>query len=201
MARVKAGQRAALTSALEALFARRREAPGSYSVSDDLVVVSDSPSHLAWAVGHLGQGAGTPFAAAIGERYKRGAGWLIRRRRAAGHQAGRGRRRPADRVRRHGRHEVPVPRAAGAGGRGRERGHVRVRGRAKGMGSWLADAAPAARRSICRRTRCSPVTSRCASRCSCSRSSPRRLATVGAGLSTCHGDAGREARRRASSRT
>ena len=41
------------------------------------MVVSDSPSHLAWAVGHLGQGAGSPFAAAIGDRYKRGAGWLI----------------------------------------------------------------------------------------------------------------------------
>jgi hypothetical protein len=40
-------------------------------------VVSDSPAHLAWALAHLGQGAGSPFAAAIGERYTRGAGWLI----------------------------------------------------------------------------------------------------------------------------
>ena len=41
------------------------------------MVVSDSPSHLAWALAHLGQGAGSPFAAAIGERYRRGIGWLI----------------------------------------------------------------------------------------------------------------------------
>ena len=41
------------------------------------MVVSDSPAHLAWALEHLGQGAGSPFAAAIGDRYKRGAGWLI----------------------------------------------------------------------------------------------------------------------------
>ena len=40
------------------------------------MVVSDSPTHLAWALGHLGQGASSPFAAAIGDRYAR-AGWLI----------------------------------------------------------------------------------------------------------------------------
>ena len=77
MARVKPGKRAELASALERLFAEAGEAPGSYSVSDDLVVVSDSPSDLAWALAHLGQGAGSPFAAAIGERYRRGVGWLI----------------------------------------------------------------------------------------------------------------------------
>jgi hypothetical protein len=42
-----------------------------------MIVISDSPSHLAWALSHLGQGASSPFAAAIGDRYKRGAGWLI----------------------------------------------------------------------------------------------------------------------------
>jgi hypothetical protein len=77
MARVQADKRAALTSALDGLFAEAGESSRPYSVSDDLVLVSDSPSHLAWAVGHLGQGAGSPFAAAIGDRYKRGAGWLI----------------------------------------------------------------------------------------------------------------------------
>ena len=77
MARVQAGQRAALTSALDGLFADAGESSRPYSVSDELVVVSDSPSHLAWAVSHLGQGAGSPFAAAIGDRYTRGAGWLI----------------------------------------------------------------------------------------------------------------------------
>jgi hypothetical protein len=77
MARVQAGQRAALTSALDGLFADAGESSRPYSVSDELVMVSDSPSHLAWATSHLGQGAGSPFAAAIGDRYKRGAGWLI----------------------------------------------------------------------------------------------------------------------------
>ena len=41
------------------------------------MVVSNSPLHLAWVLGHLGQGASSPFAAAIGERYQRGVGWLI----------------------------------------------------------------------------------------------------------------------------
>jgi hypothetical protein len=77
MARVQPGRRAELASALEGLFAAGGESPASYSVSDELMVVSNSPSHLAWALAHLGQGAGSPFAAAIGERYRRGVGWLL----------------------------------------------------------------------------------------------------------------------------
>jgi hypothetical protein len=79
MARVQANQRAALTAALDQLFTDAGESsrPYPYSVSDELMVVSDSTAHLAWALEHLGQGAGSPFAAAIGDRYKRGAGWLI----------------------------------------------------------------------------------------------------------------------------
>ena len=77
MARVQSGKRAELTTALEGLFAATGESIGSYSVSDDLMVVSNTPSHLAWALAQQGQGAGSPFAAAIGERYQRGVGWLI----------------------------------------------------------------------------------------------------------------------------
>ena len=77
MARVQAGRQAELTSAMNALFAEAGESSPPFSVSADLMVVSDSPSHLAWALAHLGQGAGSPFAAAIGERYRRGVGWLI----------------------------------------------------------------------------------------------------------------------------
>jgi len=77
MARVQPGRRAELASALEGLFAEAGESPASYSVSDDLMVVSNSPSHLSWVLAHLRQGAGSPFAAAIGERYRRGVGWLI----------------------------------------------------------------------------------------------------------------------------
>ena len=76
MARVQPGKRAELATALDGLFARAGE-PASYAFSDDVIVVSDSPSHLSWATAHLGQGAGSPFAAAIGERYQRGVGWLI----------------------------------------------------------------------------------------------------------------------------
>jgi hypothetical protein len=77
MARVQPGKVAALASALEGLFTEAGESPASYSVSDDLMVVSDSPANLAWALGHLKQGAGSPFSIAIAERYRRGVGWLL----------------------------------------------------------------------------------------------------------------------------
>jgi ferric-dicitrate binding protein FerR (iron transport regulator) len=78
MARVQPGRRVELSTALAGLLAAAGdESPASYSVSDDLMVVSDSSSHLAWALAHLRQGASSPFAAAIGERYRRGIGWLI----------------------------------------------------------------------------------------------------------------------------
>jgi hypothetical protein len=77
IARVQAGRRAELASALQGLFAQAGEPAPPYSVSDDLMVVSDSAAHLAWTLGHLGQGAGSPFAVAIEERYRRGVGWLI----------------------------------------------------------------------------------------------------------------------------
>ena len=76
MARVQPGKRAELATTLDGLFAQAGES-ASYSISDDLIIASDSPSHLAWATAHLGQGAGSPFAAAIAERYQRGVGWLI----------------------------------------------------------------------------------------------------------------------------
>src|SRR5262249_41420342 len=66
MARVQPGKRSELSSALEGLLAAAGDAaPASYSVSDDLVVVSNSQTNLAWALAHLGQGAASPFAAAI----------------------------------------------------------------------------------------------------------------------------------------
>jgi hypothetical protein len=77
LARVQAGRRAELASALEGMFSGAGEPAPPYSVSDDLMVVSDSAPHLAWVLGHLGQGASSQFAAAIGERYRRGVGWLI----------------------------------------------------------------------------------------------------------------------------
>ena len=79
MARVQPGKRAELAGALQALFAAAGDSNQStaYSVTDDLIVVSDSQSHLAWSLSHLGQGAASPFAAAIKQRYDRGVGWLF----------------------------------------------------------------------------------------------------------------------------
>jgi len=77
MARVQADKRAELTTAIDGLFAEAGESSRPYSVSDELLLISDSASHLAWAASHLGQGASSPFAAAVADRYKRGAGWLI----------------------------------------------------------------------------------------------------------------------------
>jgi hypothetical protein len=80
MARVQPGRRAELEHALNELFATAATAGESAfaaSVSDDLMVVSSSQAHVTWALGALGRGASSPFAAAIGERYQRGAGWLI----------------------------------------------------------------------------------------------------------------------------
>jgi FecR protein len=77
IARVSPGRGAELSRTLNDLFAGTGDAPLSYSVSDDLMVVSNSPASLEWVLGHLRQGAGSPFGAAIGERYRRGAGWLM----------------------------------------------------------------------------------------------------------------------------
>lgn len=79
MARVQSGRRAELTAALDGLMAGAptNEPVPAYSVTDELMVISNSPANLAWALGRLDQGADSPFAAAIRERYQRGAGWLI----------------------------------------------------------------------------------------------------------------------------
>jgi hypothetical protein len=77
LARVQPGKRADLITALDALFADSGEPPLPYSVSDDLMVVSSSPTDLAWALGNLGKGAGSPFSAALAGRYQRGTGWLM----------------------------------------------------------------------------------------------------------------------------
>jgi hypothetical protein len=76
MARVRPGKRPELATTLQRVFAEAGETP-SYSISDDLFLVSDSPAHLSWAAAHLGEGAGSPFAAALKARYQRGVGWVI----------------------------------------------------------------------------------------------------------------------------
>jgi len=76
-AEVQPGKRAELASALEALRSQGGDPVLPYALTDTLMVISDSHENLQWALSHLGQGAGTPFAAALASRYKNGAGWLI----------------------------------------------------------------------------------------------------------------------------
>jgi hypothetical protein len=139
MARVQPGRRAELGSALERLFAEAGESSAPYSVSDDLMVVSDSPAHVAWALAHLGQGAGSPFAAAIGERYRRGVGWLIGMdappviRTASGDDAP-----PIELAAMIGMKYLFVEQRAPAGAEEHEI-TFEFQGARTGMGSWLAD--------------------------------------------------------------
>jgi hypothetical protein len=140
MARVQPGRRAELAGALERLFAEAAESPEPFSISDELMVVSDSPSHLAWALAHLGQGAGSPFAAAIGERYRRGVGWLVGIdapplvTMAAGDDAP-----PVELAGMIGMKYVFLEQRAPAGAEENEVTFA-FQGARTGMGSWLADA-------------------------------------------------------------
>lgn len=77
MARVQALNRTSLMTALEGLFAGAGHPAPPYSVSDELIVISDEPSHLAWTLDHLGEASTSPFAAAIADRYRHGVGWLV----------------------------------------------------------------------------------------------------------------------------
>jgi hypothetical protein len=139
MARVQPGKRTELTSALEGLFAEANEAP-AYSVSDDLMVVSISPSQLSWALAHLGQGAGSPFAAVLTQRYQRGVGWLIAMdapplvKAAAGDDAP-----PIELSRMIGMKYLFLEQRAPAGAEENEITFA-FEGTRTGMGSWLADA-------------------------------------------------------------
>ena len=140
LARVQPGKRAELTTALQGLFADTGPAPAAYSVSDDLMIVSDSPSHLQWAIAHQGPGAASPFAAAIGERYRRGVGWLV------------GMDAPPVVTMSAGSDAPPVELAGMIGMRylfieqrapaGAEENEITLtfKGARSGMGSWLADA-------------------------------------------------------------
>jgi hypothetical protein len=104
------------------------------------MVVSDSPAHLSWALGHLGQGAGSPFAAAIGDRYRRGAGWLIGVDAAPVFEmAGNDDAPPVELAAMVGVKYLFVEQRAPAGA---EENEVTVvfQGERKGMASWLADA-------------------------------------------------------------
>jgi hypothetical protein len=77
MSEVQPGKRSALAEQLESLRTAAGNVPAPYSLSDTLLVATDSQVHLEWLLGRLGEGAGTPFASALADRYSRGAGWLL----------------------------------------------------------------------------------------------------------------------------
>jgi hypothetical protein len=74
LAEVQPGKRAELTEALGKLGITEDQ---SCHLTDTLLVLSDSQSHLHWALNHIGQGAKTPFADEISARYKDGVGLLL----------------------------------------------------------------------------------------------------------------------------
>jgi hypothetical protein len=140
MARVQPGKRAQLASALDTLFADSGEPALPYSVTDDLMVVSSAPAQLTWALGSLGQGSGSPFAAAIAARYQRGTGWLmgidapVLVAMAAGDDAP-----PVELAAMIGMKYVFVEQRGTAGGEENEL-TLMFDGQRTGMGAWLADA-------------------------------------------------------------
>jgi hypothetical protein len=139
MARVQPGKRAELESALANLFAAAGEASASYSVSDELMVVSHLPSHVAWALSHLSQGAALPFAAAIGQRYQRGVGWMIAMDAAPVLKMASGNDEPTELAGMIGMKYVFLEQRAPAGAMENEV-TVAFQGARTGIGSWLADA-------------------------------------------------------------
>jgi hypothetical protein len=76
LAEVREGKREELASALNNMAMGTSEAP-KYKLTDALLVVSNSAANLQWLLGHMGQGAGTPFAVEIAVRYQDGAAWLL----------------------------------------------------------------------------------------------------------------------------
>jgi hypothetical protein len=74
LAEVQTGKRDELSTALMGLGIQ----PGlSFHLTDTLLVLSDSQSHIQWLQEHLGQGAATPFATEIAARYQDGTSWLL----------------------------------------------------------------------------------------------------------------------------
>jgi hypothetical protein len=86
IAEIQWGKRNELASALKALVNRIGDGPSTVGgadiafpchLTDTLMIVSDTPGHLQWMLDNIGKGSATSFAAAIAERYRRGAGWLF----------------------------------------------------------------------------------------------------------------------------
>ncbi|MBN1570044.1 MAG: FecR domain-containing protein [Acidobacteria bacterium] len=77
LAEIQPGRQADLAAALSMLSSQMGQASFSYNLTDSLMVFSDSPAHLQWLQGNMGQSGATPFTEAIAQRYQRGVGWML----------------------------------------------------------------------------------------------------------------------------
>jgi hypothetical protein len=75
LAEVRAGRHEELQRVIEGLEDEPAEAL-PFQVTEDLLLVSDTPANLALLSAQLGGGASTSFAAEITEHYRRGVGWM-----------------------------------------------------------------------------------------------------------------------------
>jgi hypothetical protein len=77
LAEAQPGKQSDLTANLEQLRAQMGTKPFYYNLTNSLIAISDSQTHLQWLLEHLGQGAATPFANEIAARYQAGDGSLL----------------------------------------------------------------------------------------------------------------------------
>jgi hypothetical protein len=76
-AEIQPGKRNELATALSALGNQPGHVAPIYHLTDTLMVISDSQTHLQWLLANLGQGTGTLFASEIAAQYQHGIGWLL----------------------------------------------------------------------------------------------------------------------------
>ncbi len=75
LANILPGRETALREAFDDIIGNSPET--SYKIVQDLLLVSDNPSHLNTVAAQLGSGASSQFAAEIYDHYRRGVSWLV----------------------------------------------------------------------------------------------------------------------------
>jgi hypothetical protein len=77
LAEVQPGKQGEMAAVLNTLSSQMGPSAIPYHLTGTLLLISDSPTHLQWLVGNMGQGGSTPFIEEIAKRYQRGVGWLL----------------------------------------------------------------------------------------------------------------------------
>jgi hypothetical protein len=77
IAEVQPGRQSDLSAVLNSLGSQMGNSSLAYHLTDNLLLISDSQSHLQWLVSNLGQGGATPFTEEIAKHYQRGVGWIL----------------------------------------------------------------------------------------------------------------------------